>query len=158
MGDALFDEAMGPVADRRFGDAKDGLLSFADPEAPGRYAVSGKEGQDRAGSSPLVAVVEVIGSGIVEIHGFFDEAQPERADIEAEIATRGTGDRGHMMNSSVQHPSQSGNRGNTLVGVLNHVATVFINPRRCGIRTGTAGTVPRPEIIAHIWRKGRKKS
>jgi hypothetical protein len=51
---------MGRVADRRFGDAKDGLLSFADPEAPGRYAVSGKEGQDRAGSSPLVAVVEVI--------------------------------------------------------------------------------------------------
>ena len=81
MGDAFFDEAMNPVADRRFGDAKDGLLSFADPEAPGRGGIPGKEGQDRAGSAGLVAVVEVIGPGIVEIHGLFDEAQPERADI-----------------------------------------------------------------------------
>ena len=94
---------MGRVADRRFGDAKDGLLSFADPEGARTLRRPRQKGQDRAGSAPLVAVVEVIGPGIVEIHGLFDEAQPERADIEAEIATRGTGDRRHMMNSSVPH-------------------------------------------------------
>ena len=37
------------------------------------------------GLAGLVAVIEVIGAGIVEIDGLLDEAQPERAGVEVEI-------------------------------------------------------------------------
>ena len=42
MGDALFDEAMRPIADRRLGDSENGLLRFADPE-PARRGAAPRE-------------------------------------------------------------------------------------------------------------------
>ena len=39
------------------------------------------------GLALLVAVIEVIGAGIVEIDGLLDEAQAERAGVEVEIAS-----------------------------------------------------------------------
>ena len=77
VGDALLDEALGPVAERAWRHAEGGLLGLADAAAAGRHACPGEEGEDGAGAAGLVAVIEVIGAGIVEIDGLLDEAQAE---------------------------------------------------------------------------------
>ena len=42
--------------------------------------------------SGAVSVIEVIGGGVVEVDGEFDEAEPKQARIEIEIRLRRAGD------------------------------------------------------------------
>jgi hypothetical protein len=100
MGDALFDEALGPVADRAFRNAEYGLLRFADSEPAGRRALPGEKGEDRARMAGRIAIVEVIGAGIVEIDRLLNQAQAERPGIEIEVAARRARDAGHMMDAA----------------------------------------------------------
>ena len=51
------------------------------------------------GPAGLVAVIEMIGAGIVEVDGLLHEAQPERAGVEVEIAARRSRDRGDMVDA-----------------------------------------------------------
>ena len=88
--DALLDQPMRPVADRRGRNAERRLLRLADPELARRRVLPGKEGQDRAGLALLVAIIKVIGAGIVEIDGLLDQPQPEHAGEEVEIAVGAT--------------------------------------------------------------------
>ncbi len=99
MGDALLDEAMAPVAERRRRHAERSLLGLPDAAAAGGRVLPGEEGQDRAGRAGLVAVIEVIGAGIIEIDGLLDEPQTERPRIKLEISQRVTGDCGDMMDT-----------------------------------------------------------
>src|SRR5436190_20613453 len=59
-----------------------------------------KEGQNCSGASCLVAIIEVIGAGIIEVHRLLDEAQPERARIEVEISRRPARYCGYVMDAS----------------------------------------------------------
>ena len=59
----------------------------------------GEEGEDGAGIAGLVAIIEVIGARIVEIDGLLDEAQPQHAGIEVEVARGRTGDGRDVMNA-----------------------------------------------------------
>src|SRR5205807_3407064 len=55
-----------------------------------------KKGEDRAGTPGLVAKVEMIGAGIVEVHGFLDEAKAQNRSVEVEIRLRINSDRGDV--------------------------------------------------------------
>jgi hypothetical protein len=63
----------------------------------------GEEGQDRTGLAGLVAVVEVIGAGVVEVDGLLDQAQPENAGVKVEVALGRAGDGGHVMDAVLDH-------------------------------------------------------
>src|SRR6516164_7231764 len=100
VSDALLDEALGPVADRAFRDAEDGLLRFADPEPAGRDALPGEKGEDRARMARRVAVVEVIGARIVEIDRLLHQAKAKRSGVEIEVPPRRSGDARDMMDAA----------------------------------------------------------
>src|SRR5262245_40192264 len=59
----------------------------------------GKERQNRTGCPILVTEVEVIGAGVVEIHGELDEPQAENRGVEVEIPLWITGNHGDVMDS-----------------------------------------------------------
>ena len=86
MRNAILDEAMRPVADRTFRHPEHRLLGLADAEPARRDMLPRKEREDRAGRAGLVAEIEMIGAGIVEIHGLLHEPEAERARVEVEIA------------------------------------------------------------------------
>ena len=83
---ALLDETVRPVADGALRHPEHGLLGLADAEPARSGMLPREEGQDRAGLAGLVAVVEVVGAGIVEVDGLLDQAQAERAGVEVEVA------------------------------------------------------------------------
>jgi hypothetical protein len=47
----------------------------------------------------LVAVIEVIGTGVVEIDGLLDEAETERSGVKVEVSQGVTCDGGDMMDA-----------------------------------------------------------
>ena len=106
VGDALLDQALGPVADRAFRNAEDGLLRLPDPEPARRRALPCEEGQDRARMAGRIAVVEVIGAGVVEIDRLLDQAQAKRPRVEIEVPARRACDARHMMDAA-RHASSS---------------------------------------------------
>ena len=86
MHDAVFDEAVRPITDRACRNAECRLLRQADAATPGRRMLPRKEREYGAGMADPVAVIEMISAGIVEIHRLLDEAQPNDARIEIQIA------------------------------------------------------------------------
>ncbi len=80
------DEALGPVAEAGGGHREGGLSDLADACAAARGVRMGKEGQDRAGAARLVAEIEVVGAGIVEVHGGLDEPEAKNVAVEGEVA------------------------------------------------------------------------
>ena len=69
------------------------------PYAPARRVRPGEEGHDRPWTTPAVAVVEVIGLGIVEVDGLLDQPEPENARVEVHVALRLAGDGGYVVDS-----------------------------------------------------------
>ena len=53
--------------------------------------------EDRPGRTGIVAVIEMIGAGIVLVDGLFDEALPEHAGVEIHVLAGIGGDRGDVM-------------------------------------------------------------
>ncbi len=105
MGDALLHEAMRPVADGAFRHAEHGLLGLADAEPARRHMVPREEGEDGAGRAGLIAIIEVIGAGIVEIDGLLHQPQAEGLGVELDIAARIAGNRGDVVDAMVVHDS-----------------------------------------------------
>src|SRR5262245_61261519 len=105
MRQPLLDEAMSPKADRAFRHPEDGLHALADTEPTRVGMLPWEEGQDGAGLAHLVAVVEMVGSRIVEIDRPLDQTQAEHAAVEIEIAAGLAGDGGYMMNAVRVHLS-----------------------------------------------------
>src|SRR5271169_6580862 len=99
VGDTLLDEAVGPIADRARGNPEGSLLGLTDASAAGRCAFPREEGEDGAGMAGFVAVIEVIGTRIVEIDGLLDEAEPKRPSIKVVISQGVTGYCRHMMDA-----------------------------------------------------------
>src|SRR5213078_4658452 len=59
----------------------------------------GEEGEDRAGMAGLVAIIEVVGAGIVEIDRLLDEPQAQRAGVKIEISQSVTGNGGNVVDA-----------------------------------------------------------
>ena len=79
----------------RYGVAKCACHARACPT--GSSIDEGEEGQNRSRRSVLVAVVQMVGARIVEIHRTLDQPLRQRADIEVEVRLRRAADRGHVM-------------------------------------------------------------
>src|SRR4028119_389780 len=60
-------------------------------EGPGAADVR-EEGEDGAGRARAVAVVEVVGAGVVEVDRALHQPQAERAGVEIQVALRVGGD------------------------------------------------------------------
>ena len=64
---------------------------------PRGNALPGEERHERAGAASLVAVVEVVRAGVVEVDGLLDESQPEAADVEVDVLLRVARDSGDVV-------------------------------------------------------------
>src|SRR5260370_22245768 len=99
MGHALREEAMCPKADGAHRYSERGLPRETETGATRSGILPRKEGQDRAGVADLVAIIEMVGGGIVEVDCLLDEAKPEGAGIEVKVTPGVAGNRGHVMNA-----------------------------------------------------------
>jgi hypothetical protein len=88
MRNALLNEPVHPEAERLRRHPEGSLEGLADPHSPGCHVLPWEKGEDRAWPAGLVAVVEVVGAGIVEVHGPLHEAQTEHLRVEIEVAAR----------------------------------------------------------------------
>ena len=100
VGNALLDKPMRPVADRACGDAKAGLLCQAHPIASKRRVLTRKERENGAGATDMIAIIEMIGAGIVEIHCLLDEVQTDDVLIELQVARGLARNCRHVMDAS----------------------------------------------------------
>ena len=93
-GDVGVGQACGPEVERLVGrDAPlDGVDHAVAGLAEGR-AGELEEGQDRAGRAALVAEVQVVDVGLIEVDRLLDQAQAEHARIEVDVARGVRGDR-----------------------------------------------------------------
>ena len=81
-GDALLRQALFPEAERTLRNRKDRRADFADARAALADVREREIGHDGAGRAVLVAVIEMIDVGRVEIDGLLDAAQAERVGEE----------------------------------------------------------------------------
>src|SRR5215510_11046409 len=58
-----------------------------------------EEGEDRAGMALLVAVVEVVRAGVIEIDGLLHEAEPQDARVKLQVSGCAPGDGGDVMDA-----------------------------------------------------------
>ena len=94
---------------------------------PGRFPAGprwpvgpGEEGEERAGPAQLIPVVEVIGGGIVEVDGQFDQPKSQHTGVEVEISLRVSSDRGDVMDPHGVLSGYLGNEGPAAGGSLSH--------------------------------------
>ena len=103
--DAVLQQPLDPVPERcgrdreRHGADLPGALAAASAVGPG------EERQNRSWPAQLVSEVEMVGAGIVEVHGQLHQAQAQGAGIEIEIPLRIARDGGDVMNAHVPTPS-----------------------------------------------------
>src|SRR4051812_35583493 len=83
-----------PVVNRGGRNAERGLTDLACSNRTPRSVRPGKEGHDGTGRSCVISEVEMVGPGIVEVDGFFDEAKSKDDRIEVEVTLRVTGNCG----------------------------------------------------------------
>src|SRR5215831_14612528 len=99
MRDTVLNEAVGPVAHGCGRDAEGGFFGQPVAVASRCGMLPREEGEDRAGMALLVAVVEVVRAGVVEIDGLLDEAEPEDARVKLQVSGCAPGDGGDVMDA-----------------------------------------------------------
>src|SRR3954466_9716703 len=104
----LRQKSLDPEAERprRYRQCHSGNLAAALPAAV--RTRPGKKREQRAGTSDLVTVVEVIAARIVEVHRELDEAKSQDTGVEVQVSLRIAGDGGDVMDC---HSKSSGYLG-----------------------------------------------
>src|SRR5215204_1987977 len=97
--DAVLKEALRPVAQRGSGDGERGHDELASPDTSPRRVRPREEGHDRTRATRAVAVVEMVGLGIVEVDGLLDQAQAKDAGVEVHVTLRLARDGGYVVDS-----------------------------------------------------------
>ena len=95
--DTLVAQALLPVVDGALRDAEGGVGDLTGAGVSAAGVRPGEEGQDGAGRSGVVAEIEVVGAGVVEVDGALDEAKAEDLGVEVEVALRVRGDGGDVV-------------------------------------------------------------
>ena len=135
--DLVPQQPLHPVADAspRHREARFRCLAGAVPALV--RAEVGEEGEDGAGRAGAVAVVEMVGAGIVEIDRALHEAQAERAGVEVEVALRVGGDGRDVVDAAY--------RNGAAAAALAHAAAPRAGPSRTFRASGTRslGRLPR---------------
>jgi len=97
-------EAAGPEVQRLLGpDAPEDAMDHPRAGMTGARARELEEGEDRARSAGLVAVVQVVDVRRVEVHRLLHESQPERTGVEVDVALRVGRDRGDVVQPLERH-------------------------------------------------------
>ena len=96
-GDVKVDEALLPEGEGCGGDAEAGVGDFAGAGGAASGAGPGEEGEDGARGAEVVAEVEVVGAGVVEVDGALDEAEAEALGVEVEVGLGVGGDGGDVV-------------------------------------------------------------
>jgi len=65
------------------------------------------EGKNRSGLPRLIAIVEMVAVGIIEIDRLLDDPEPQRAGVEVYVPARGAGDRSDVVNAAAGHVASS---------------------------------------------------
>jgi hypothetical protein len=140
-------EAIDPGVDRTRRDAKRDGRDLTGARTPlrcdQRREHPGEERQDRARGPHAVAVVQVVGPRVVEVHGPLHEAQPEQPHVEVHVALRIAADRGDVVDA--------GNRARHRVELTAFSALPFQRRRR-------ARRTPAPCAAARSRRRPRTTS
>src|SRR5271166_967763 len=89
-----------PERQRAFRHGENGLPDFADSRTPVRNIREGEIGHDRARRANLVAIVEVIDVGGVEVHRFLHSAQAERLGEKGAVGLGFSGQRRDVVQTS----------------------------------------------------------
>src|SRR6266446_6256949 len=90
------------------GEADGGHLP-APPSASSRSR-PGEKGNDGSRTPDVIAKIEMITPGIVEIYSRFDQMQPERLGVKVEIALRISRNRGDVVDAGAAHGKLEGER------------------------------------------------
>jgi hypothetical protein len=69
------------------------------PLPPVHATRPGKECENGAWPADLIAIVQVVAPGIIEIHRELYQPKPEHSGVKIEVALRVSGDGGHVMDS-----------------------------------------------------------
>ena len=85
--------------------ASDTVPTWPVPCRPRCAVGPGEERQDRARPAELVAEVEVVAAGVVEVHGQLHQAEAQGAGVEIEVPLRIARDGGDVMNAHATTPS-----------------------------------------------------
>lgn len=86
-----------PIVDGGGGDGVGHGAGFAVADGAAAGVGPGEEGHDGARGADFIAVVEVVGAGVVEIDGCFYEALAEDLLVEVEVALGVAGHGGDMV-------------------------------------------------------------
>ena len=70
----------------------------------------GKKCHDRSGTPDVIAEIEMVASGIVKIHGPFDQTQAERLSVKVETALRISRNCGDVVDAGAAHGKSEGER------------------------------------------------
>ena len=95
--DSLPGEALLPVGDGVCGDGEGGVGDFSGAGEAAAGVGPGEEGHDGAWGAGVVAEVEVVGAGVVEVDGALDEAEAEDLGVEVEVLLGVGGDGGDVV-------------------------------------------------------------
>src|SRR5580698_4695364 len=83
---AFVAQAVLPVVQRTLRDTEGGVSDLASSGVPTAGVWPREEGQNGAGRSSVIAEIEMVGTGIVEVDGALDEAQAEDLGVEVEVS------------------------------------------------------------------------
>ena len=81
-------QPLAPIFEGARGDAKGSLRNFPGAGVSTGGVRPGKEGEDRAGRSSIVAEIKMVGARVVEINGALDEAEAQNIGVEIQIPLR----------------------------------------------------------------------
>lgn len=99
MRNAFLDEPVRPVSNRAYGNAKRYLLRKTHARTSWRRVLPRKKGENGARMANPIAIVEVIGAGIVEVYGLLDEPQTDDVLVELKVTFGVTGNCRHVMDA-----------------------------------------------------------
>src|SRR5699024_5923482 len=69
-------------------------------DTAGGHSAPGKESQQRARMPGFVAVIQMVGRGVIEVDGLLDQAQAQALDVEVDVALRVPGNRRDVVQSA----------------------------------------------------------
>jgi len=139
-GDVEVDEALLPEGEGRGGDAEGGVGDFAGASGAASGVGPGEEGEDGAGGASVVAEVEMVGAGVIEVDRAFDEAEAEAFGVEVEVGLGVGGDGGDVMETD---DGLCRHEGTSFV-IISIVYQMEVRPECGGYSRLRKSAVPKP--------------
>src|SRR5450432_788626 len=93
-------QTLNPIIECGGGDRERDIHNLTCPSVPFGCIRPGKERDDGAGCSNFIAIIEMIGAGIIKVDGLLDEALSQNTGIKIDILLGVSHDSGEMVKTS----------------------------------------------------------